>query len=203
MKICPVDGCDYTSSEHGILVHIGKKHGANTEVCDNCGKEFKKHPSKSKPNELDFCTNICKNEYRTGDNNPNGSNSVTITCENCGCKKKKPRSVAERGQSNHFCNENCMVACWRENHIQSGKDNPMYGGSGSSWRSRSEWLRVRETVIDEKEICQWCGSTEDIHVHHSIPVFAGGDKYDINNLTTLCESCHVKVHKRIDPIFRE
>jgi len=202
MSTCPVDGCKYSSSEHGVKVHVGKNHGPNVETCDYCSDEFKRAPAKSRKGQNDFCSVECKNNFRVGENNPNGTNSVTITCVECGATKNKPVSVANRGQSNHFCTEDCMVTYWRREKIQSGSDNPMYGGSGSSWRSRSAWLQTRANVVTENTTCNKCGGSENIHAHHIIPVFAGGSKYDEDNVIPLCADCHIQVHKHIDPIFR-
>jgi len=199
---CPESGCSFESSEHGVRVHSGRVHSVNKEECENCGDIFERPSSKVRDGQNSFCSTMCSNEYRTGKNNPNGTNSVTITCAACGYEKEKPASVANRGQVKHFCNENCMVKYWREQHVQSGEDNPMYGGKGSDWRSRSEWLNLRQEKLEQQSECEWCGDDSNIHIHHSIPVFAGGEKYSLDNLSTLCESCHYKVHGRIDILFK-
>jgi len=200
---CQEKNCSFESSEHGVKIHFGRVHNANKEECENCGDEFKRSSSRVRNEQNSFCSTICSNEYRTGQNNPNGTNSVTITCADCGSEKKKPASVANRGQAKHFCNENCMVKYWREHHIQSGEDNPMYGGEGSNWRSRSKWRNLREEQLIQQSTCEWCGGNSNIHVHHSVPVFAGGDKHNLQNLSTLCEDCHHKVHSRIDILFKK
>ena len=41
--------------------------------------------------------------------------------------------------------------------------------------------------------CTECGaSAED--VHHIIPIYKGGDEFDIDNITSLCKSCHKRRH---------
>jgi len=156
---CPKEYCDFSSSEHGVKVHVGRTHSKNSEKCDECGDKFYRAPAKIRGEQNSFCSVMCKNEYRTGNENPNGTSSVEITCAECGSNKSKPKSVAERGQAKHFCNESCMVTYWRENEVQSGEDNPMYGGVESSWRSRSKWRNIREDVI-RRDLgrCQWCNA---------------------------------------------
>lgn len=41
--------------------------------------------------------------------------------------------------------------------------------------------------------CSNCGSTEDLVIHHIIPVTLGGTS-DISNLVCLCGVCHDKAH---------
>ena len=56
------------------------------------------------------------------------------------------------------------------------------------------WQEVRWCVhIDRGGECEKCESAEDLHVHHKIPVRAGGDN-SMNNLLLLCRSCHEKEH---------
>ena len=196
---CPVDGCKFESTKTGVSVHTTKTHNIiNTEICDFCGKEFEKW--ESKVTDKNFCSNSCKNEYRVGENNPNYSNRTEINCTNCNNTLLLTQYELSRSKS-HYCDAECRNEYWRENKIQSGEDNPMYGGEGSHWRSRSEWLQARSTVVKRDGVCQWCGSEDNLHVHHLIPVFAGGEKYNLDNLCTLCENCHKNVHKRIDGFF--
>jgi 5-methylcytosine-specific restriction endonuclease McrA len=196
---CPVDGCSFESTKTGVSVHTTKTHNiVNTEICDFCRKEFKKCPSKV--TETNFCSTDCRDKYRVGENNPNYSERVKTSCANCNDELYLTEYKMKENKR-HYCDEKCRNQHWREEKIQSGEDNPMYGGQGSHWRSRSEWLQARSSVVNRDEMCQWCGSTEDLHVHHLIPVFAGGEKYDLDNLCALCSTCHKNVHKRIDGFY--
>jgi len=43
--------------------------------------------------------------------------------------------------------------------------------------------------------CQTCGSMQTLHVHHlKFRSQAGGDEEQ--NLITLCEECHTRIHRR-------
>jgi len=196
--ICPIDGCEYESNELGVKIHKGKSHGKNFETCANCGEEFHRPPAKTRESNKPFCSRECMSEYRTGENNPNGTNSVEVTCANCGESIKKMVSEANRGQENYYCNNKCNTEHWRREKIQSGEENPMFGG-GSHWRTKAKWKNTRNSVV--KDSCKVCDSGENLHVHHIVPVYAEGEKYDEKNLMTICENCHFKIHSHIDDYF--
>jgi 5-methylcytosine-specific restriction endonuclease McrA len=40
--------------------------------------------------------------------------------------------------------------------------------------------------------CRNCGSTQQLDVHHIVPISKGGKPYDLANLKTLCSDCHKK-----------
>jgi len=201
---CPKSNCDYEASEHGIKIHLGRKHNNNEYVCDFCGEKFKRSPAKVRDGQNKFCSNPCKNQYRKGENNPNGTNSISFNCTYCGETNSKMKSVVKRGQENRYCDNTCQTKHWREERIQSGKDNPMYGGEGSDWRTRHQWKNKRVEVLKrDNHRCVWCEADENLNVHHIEPVFAGGKKYELSNLQTLCERCHKQVHRRIDGIYSQ
>lgn len=64
----------------------------------------------------------------------------------------------------------------------------------------SDWKKLREVYISEHPLCEECFKngkyTPTEEVHHILPLSKGG-KNDINNLMALCQSCHVKIHKKI------
>lgn len=86
---------------------------------------------------------------------------------------------------------------------RKGEDNPMWGVTGEDHHNyepdkapygfyqSKEWKKTRQQVLErDGHKCQACGATEDLHVHHIIPVSAGGERYDIDNLVTLCDTHH-------------
>ncbi len=56
--------------------------------------------------------------------------------------------------------------------------------------SRSEWRYRRNAVKDrDGHKCAYCGSTENLHVDHVIPLVGGGSS-ELDNLVTACRECN-------------
>lgn len=53
---------------------------------------------------------------------------------------------------------------------------------------------VRESVLARDKCCTLCGATEGLEVHH-IKYRSKGGTDDMDNLVTLCKSCHAKQHE--------
>jgi hypothetical protein len=47
------------------------------------------------------------------------------------------------------------------------------------------------------EFCQNCLDTEDLVIHHIVPLIVGGTNH-LTNLCVLCEDCHAKIHRNTD-----
>ena len=59
------------------------------------------------------------------------------------------------------------------------------------------WKRIREKIIKrDAGICVTCGTDKNLMVHHKKPKSDGGDD-SLDNLETLCKSCHLKAHAEI------
>lgn len=52
---------------------------------------------------------------------------------------------------------------------------------------------VRETILERDIRCQRCRSESNLEVHHIIP-HADGGSHKLDNLITLCHSCHWSAH---------
>lgn len=93
----------------------------------------------------------------------------------------------------------------KNSESKRGERNPMYGVTGENnphWRGGKihvaeygqDWLVIRKLVNKRDGFkCQSCGSSEHLGTHHIIP-FRECRAHEMNNLITLCASCHNKVH---------
>ena len=58
-------------------------------------------------------------------------------------------------------------------------------------RSTGRWQAVRAQAIRrDGNRCSNCGSTEELEGHHIRPLAKGGSAYSLDNVITLCASCH-------------
>lgn len=73
------------------------------------------------------------------------------------------------------------------------------GDAGPLRRARSpQWPRIRRAHLEAEPICQWCGGTRSLEVHHIHPYHIYPSmELDASNLVTLCEEdgreCHLRV----------
>jgi len=58
--------------------------------------------------------------------------------------------------------------------------------------------KVRVRVLRRKRICFFCGKTATSK-HHIIPRRIGGSGKQ-NNKVDVCDNCHAKLHKLLDPV---
>jgi hypothetical protein len=86
-------------------------------------------------------------------------------------KDKAPEHVAKFSGPNHYK--------WKGGHSR-----PL---GGKAWRA------LRALVLErDAQTCQRCGAQRDLMVHHVIAWPEGPDAMD--NLLTVCRSCHTKLH---------
>lgn len=128
-------------------------------------------------------------------------NLLGVSCAYCG-KIFIPnlRSVHSRlrvingkhgGDSNFYCSNNCKMNCPTFNKIKYPK-----GFKKGTSREVSTYLRKLCFKRDDWE-CQKCGARKNLHCHH-INGYAQNKilANDIDNVITLCKSCHKKVHSK-------
>jgi hypothetical protein len=60
------------------------------------------------------------------------------------------------------------------------------------FQSKKESLR-KEMLRRHKKKCHYCGSTDNLDIHHLIPLSHGGNN-SIENLVFACQSCHEDLH---------
>jgi hypothetical protein len=81
----------------------------------------------------------------------------------------------------------------------AGENNVNWKGGISSFCSddlkNEDWRSVRKEVLRRFPFCVICGNREKrMNVHHIVPRKKVSSRtYDMDNLITLCHSCHLKV----------
>ena len=70
----------------------------------------------------------------------------------------------------------------------------------SKKRSSAHLKAQKEGKIRDNYTCQICGSTEHTQGHHVFDVQFNGEA-DADNIVTLCDICHKKVHRGILDLF--
>ena len=175
--------------------------------CDYCGGEIEKTPSQV--SERNFCNLECLHEWRSetsngglvGENHPDYIGEKEYTCENC-----DGRFTVKLGEEyrKKTCSDECAqeLVSEKNDHLSEywyGEDNPRWKGGKKNFYG-SNWQEQRRKAIQrDNERCVDCGSVEDLHVHHIIPIKEFDEDYesanDLDNLVTLCRGCHNKWEK--------
>jgi len=176
-------------------------------VCENCGESFETNKYEKK-NGRSFCSQKCAGEHRKekmkGEKNPSWKGGkIEIECEWCGDTKK----VTPAKKSQRFCSTECYMY-WlsekRKNEAWVGEDNPMWkDGASDDRRYGRNWAKQRKKAKKrDKHKCMLCDSKNDLVVHHKRPLRTFDktktswwkEANKLNNLITLCRSCHSKIH---------
>lgn len=182
-------------------------------VCKTCGKTFYHRPSENRI----FCSNYCLYKHRFEEKykscveqigfavevrrNPQGKLLIEVKCAYCG-KWHNPKGQTLNStvcgtkfhhyDAKFYCSEGCKEAC----PVFNQKDYPK-GFKVASSREVSPDLRHMCLERDGWK-CQKCGKSEPpLHCHH----IEGATQNkmisnDIDNVITLCKSCHKEIHKQ-------
>jgi len=146
-------------------------------ICKWCNKEFETTPSR-RIYENKFCCLSHQVSYK----NTLQRKGIYVKCNNCG----KDKYIMPGDKSNkHFCNMKCLhTFTKRENH-------PSWHGGYSSEYGRG-WKEQRRLTIERDKHCKSCGKENNLDVHHIIP-YQLSKSNKLDNLLTLCKSCHSSI----------
>lgn len=114
------------------------------------------------------------------------------TCEVCGTRFHRYPAWIKRGGGT-CCSIQCRNVRARSVQDQTGEANPAYQhGRGRAPERLRAWRAVNKAVARgtlQKQPCQQCGSSNDIHAHH--------DNYASPlDVRWLCRDCHDAFHHR-------
>jgi len=159
MVDCPAEGCNYTSTEHGVKLHHKRSHGESLVksdfVCDFCETEFKEYDCNREGHENIFCSPECRENFRREKSDVDWWH----TCDFCdGEFRRHPHNIEKH--NNNFCSEECFHEFIRENPdwfswYDGGDSREYYGNS---------WEEQRQKAIErDNGVCQDCGLTRVKH----------------------------------------
>lgn len=198
---CPDCGKTF-DTETGKKIHHSRVHKDGSEKkeyeCEYCDKTFDDYPSRreGRGRETFYCSDECKNRDQID------SDAITVECAVCGAELRRTscqqNNMGDYAIKNHFCSKDCESE-WKREHWVGDNHPNWHGGSpnyyGENWQKQRRRVRERDNYT-----CQQCGKTEDdnqydqVHdVHHIEPFDPEKDMKEQNrlqNLVTLCRSCH-------------
>jgi len=111
---------------------------------------------------------------------------VMLVCDRCGDEYERHANQAE---SSRYCSQDCRYN--RNDDV-----------SADVSRHGHEWSKQRQKALNrDNHQCRECGcevgreheSVPTAHVHHETSINNGGT-HSLENLTTLCETCHHSGH---------
>lgn len=157
------------------------KTGAN-KVCEVCGASFYVPGSRL---HARYCSPECYWQGRWG-----GSRRETRTCRICG-----KAFECFKSDGNVVCSRRCDNV--RKSREQSGPNSILWRG-GKIAPYVGEWKqRRREALKRDEHRCTACGNTDRPQVHHIVP-WRYSRSHELENLTTLCRSCHSREELRVN-----
>lgn len=212
-------GVDHTTiSKWRRRLDIPKPERVIELECPVCGDDFTREKSRvDRTKHASVCSPECHYEGRSegviqrevegGEYDTDGPTLLHRECKNCG--DGFTTTPAED-------NEHCSRGCFLEVHSDrmSGEGNPAWVDGSSrekrSWRGEN-WDEVRLKVYERDDYtCQKCGvkciarsryngdnGSRIIQAHH-IDGYEGPEDNELDNLVTLCASCHTEVEEGAD-----
>ncbi len=148
--------------------------------CLHCGKEFQPKDVRSN-RPRNYCSIECGRHARYS--------QVSLVCVQCHQTFQRKAYMADWSQERGpFCGFDCYGQWQMEN--ATGPKNPNYS-SESVARGCVNYLSARsDALLRDNYKCRLCGSHHRLHVHH----VGDPDDHALDNLMTLCASCHRKQH---------
>jgi len=118
-------------------------------------------------------------------------------CQFCGNFFYKNRKYSIRQwESKRFCSKKCSSYAqrnWEHFGNHDGENNPQWMGGKSFEPYGVDWTRSLKKSIRERDryTCQICWEEPAVVIHH---INYDKKNCNINNLITLCKSCHSKTN---------
>lgn len=176
-----------------------------TVNCLQCGKEFETWPCKLKNNRGKFCNRTCLAIYRGKlqskiskstffqpkykDYNPNFNGGKERNCIIC---NKVFWNYPSRDK------KTCSTLCGRKSRSitikNRGSKHPAHHRNGRWGLSYQDYKILRDTILElDNHSCRYCSSKSKLQIHHIEPRTKELVDNSVNNLISLCVSCHKKI----------
>ena len=86
----------------------------------------------------------------------------------------------------------------------------MLGQVGLVAKTMSQWEydsnrahRAFQKLYPKKKVCELCGTTENITIHHALPRSVFPERmYEATNMVLLCQECHSQFHRNCSKFCR-
>ena len=216
MAECPT--CEENfSSDRGMKIHHKRKHGESIATgpstieieCYLCGDTHEMIEWVADENPRNFCSDECRNEwlseFRSGDDNPAKRDEV---------REKISESLTGIERSEEFKQKVSEAMRGREIEWKDKISEPT-GSDHPNWKDEAtangplppelygdNWEESRREALERDDYdCRICGDEAQLNVHHikGVREFDNPDEANrLENLVTLCVSCHAKVHSSED-----
>lgn len=152
-----------------------KRNLIHIYTCKNCNREFHGGTSQTK-----FCSKDCYTQFQIK------NTKAKPNCECFICKKifyVNPKRIRERGEGK-YCSKECHSI---------GMTGLVKNGVPVKHYHNQQWNIARKKAMERDGYkCVVCERTDRLSVNHMFPRTWGGTD-DLDNLETLCNSCHPKV----------
>ena len=170
-----------------------KQIASRTQIvstCANCNKSFAHRMSRARI----FCGRDCQYDYK------HITSRITLICAAC---NKEFRVFRFESKKRTYCSMKCWYS--NSNGERSGEHHPGWkGGHSEDYRYGPDWPKISYRVRKRDGwICQICSKYSKARgkyahqVHHIVPLRKfNGDidaAHSLENLITLCTSCHRRV----------
>ena len=169
------DHIKYPNKFRGNCGYCGRDHGRKEYWLITLGESY------SRENGYIFLSKDCSNQWSK-------ENYI------CSCCKKVDKYLEStithkfKRESYYFCSTSCKS--------KFKDDNPKLFHEGYERHSIPSELRKIVFKRDDGK-CKRCGSEQDLHYDHIIPVSKGGATSE-NNLELLCQTCNLSKSARIE-----
>ncbi|MGM0582976.1 MAG: HNH endonuclease [Bacteroidota bacterium] len=174
-----------------------------TVKCDFCGEEIIKSPALINAYDKHFCDNECKNKWLKenaiqGKEHYNWKGGASRANKKTKCAYCNKEILVTKyrleGYNNNFCSNECKNKFFGNNHKLENNFNWRGGKSFELYPIEFNDSLKNKIKKRDNNTCQICGvkgKDATLHVHH---IDYNKDNSSMNNLITLCNSCHSKTN---------